>query len=143
LYYHFESKEDILRALHQQLHEFGQEALRKLGSGPVSLEQWEELIDGLIEEMLAQRPIFMLHERNQAAFESLHSEEHDAENEDMQAAFSRIFSDERVPIENRVKMASAFGALMGGVLISGEAFMDVPAGEMAAMLRDSMHRLLR
>jgi hypothetical protein len=39
-------------------------------------------------------------------------------------------------------MASAFGALVGGLFVSGEAFMDVPADEMATMLRDAVHRLL-
>jgi AcrR family transcriptional regulator len=142
LYYHFESKEDILRALHMRLHEFGRDALMGLGPEPVTLEQWEELTDGLIEQMIAQRPIFMLHERNQAAVESLHSDAHDADHEDLQAAFTRVFNDKRVPIENRVKMASAFGALVGGLFVSGEAFMDVPADEMATMLRDAVHRLL-
>src|ERR1700734_3155859 len=31
LYYHFASKEDILMALHQRLHEFGSDALAQLG----------------------------------------------------------------------------------------------------------------
>src|SRR5579871_5338427 len=43
LYYHFESKEDILMALHMRLHEFGREAVQAMGEGPVSIEQWADL----------------------------------------------------------------------------------------------------
>ena len=34
LYYHFESKDDILLALHMRLHEFGRVALLKMEEGP-------------------------------------------------------------------------------------------------------------
>ena len=34
LYYHFESKDDILLALHMRLHEFGKEALKQDGGRP-------------------------------------------------------------------------------------------------------------
>ena len=33
---------------------------------------WGRLLDGLIDQMLAQRALFILHERNQAAIEELH-----------------------------------------------------------------------
>jgi AcrR family transcriptional regulator len=143
LYYHFESKEDILLALHMRLHEFGRDALLGLGPEPVTLEQWEQLIDGLLGQMIAQRAIFLLHERNQAAVEALHAQNHEGDHEDLQAAFARIFKDERVPLENRVKMASAFGALTGGLFMAGDAFIDVPSDQMVTMLRASVHQLLQ
>src|ERR1700722_7748098 len=45
LYYYFESKDDILLALHMRIHEFGQQAFLSMGDGPVTLEQWGELVD--------------------------------------------------------------------------------------------------
>src|ERR1700758_5131163 len=73
LYYHFESKDDILLALHMRLHEFGREALLKMAKQePVTLTQWGELLDEVVDAMLAQRRLFLMHERNQAALEKLH-----------------------------------------------------------------------
>ena len=92
LYYHFESKEDILMALHMRLHEFGTDALAKMGDEPVTLEQWGALLDQIVDQMLAQRKLFLMHERNQAALEKLHSQEHDAEHEDIQNQFRKILA---------------------------------------------------
>src|SRR3984957_10615769 len=78
LYYHFESKDDILMALHMRLHEFGRVALLRMGEEPVTMELWGELLDEIVGQMLAQRKIFLMHERNQAALEKLHREDHDA-----------------------------------------------------------------
>ena len=49
LYYHFESKDDILLALHMRLHEFGREALLQIGDEPVTLAQWGELLDEIVD----------------------------------------------------------------------------------------------
>ncbi len=88
LYYHFASKEDILMALHMRLHAFGKDALRRLTEEPFSLALWSSLLDDLLDQMIAQRKIFLLHERNQAALEKLHGKEHDAEHEDLQERFA-------------------------------------------------------
>ena len=45
LYYYFESKDDILLALHMRIHEFGRSAFLSMGDEPVTLEQWGELVD--------------------------------------------------------------------------------------------------
>jgi len=142
LYYHFESKGDILMALHLRLHEFGREALLTLGTDAVTLERWHAMIDDMVDQMLANRKIFLLHERNQAAFEDLHRKEHEEDHDDMHAAFSRVFSDSRVALGDRVRMASAFGAVMGGLFLSGEAFIDVPTEQLGDLLRDAIRRLL-
>ena len=49
----------------------------------------------------------------------------------MQAQFRRILSDTRVPLEDRVNMASSFGAVFGGIFMAGDAFDDVPSTELA------------
>ena len=84
LYYHFASKDDILMALHMRLHEFGKDALSRLTEETVTLELWGQLLDQVLGQMLAQRKIFLMHERNQAALEKLHRKDHDAEHEDIQ-----------------------------------------------------------
>ena len=100
IYYYFESKEDILMALHLRLHEFGRDALLLIGKEPVTLALWEQLLDQILGEMMSQRKIFLMHERNQATFEKLHREDHDAEHEDIQNQFRRVLNDTRVPLRD-------------------------------------------
>jgi AcrR family transcriptional regulator len=143
LYYHFASKEDILMALHLRLHEFGTDALGQLGDQEPTPARWADLLDQIVGQMLAHRKIFLLHERNPAAFEALHREDHDASHEDLQANFRRVLSDERVSVRDRVRMAASFGAVMGGIFMSGDAFGDVPSSELSQILRDAVGDLLR
>ena len=136
LYYHFESKEDILRALHMRLHEFGKNALDSAGDEPMTLELWGQLLDQVIDQMLVQRKLFLMHERNQAVLEKLHSEEHDAEHDDIQNQFRKILLDTRVPERDRVRMAAAFGAAFAGLFLAGESFPDSDTAKLGDMLRE-------
>ena len=136
LYYHFESKEDILRALHMRLHEFGKNALDSAGDEPMTLELWGQLLDQVIDQMLVQRKLFLMHERNQAVLEKLHSEEHDAEHDDIQNQFRKILLDTRVAERDRVRMAAAFGATFAGLFLAGESFPDSDTAKLGDMLRE-------
>jgi AcrR family transcriptional regulator len=143
LYYHFESKDDILLALHMRLHEFGREALLKMGTeGPVTLQQWGELLDEVVDVALAQRPLFLMHERNQAALEKLHAEEHEAEHEDMQNQLRLVLADTRIPMEDRVRMAASFGVLFSGLFLAGEAFSSMTDEKLGGLLRQILHDVL-
>ena len=72
--------------------------------------------------MLAQRKIFLMHERNQAALEKLHREDHDAEHEDIQNQFRQVLADTRVPLRDRVRMAASFGVVFSSLFLAGDAF---------------------
>ena len=143
LYYHFESKDDILMALHMRLHEFGKVALLRMGEEPVTLELWEELLDEIVDQMLAQRKIFLMHERNQAALEKLHTKDHDAEHEDIQNQFRRVLADTRVSLRDRVRMAASFGVVFSSLFLTGDAFAVSTNDELGEMLRDVLHDVLR
>ena len=143
LYYHFTSKDDILMALHMRLHEFGRDALVRMGEGPVTLAQWGELLDQIVDQMLAQRKIFLMHERNQAALEKLHRKDHDAEHEDIQNQFRQVLADPRVPLRDRVRMAASFGVVFSSLFLSGEAFSSTTNEELGGMLRDIIRDVLR
>ena len=143
LYYHFESKEDILMALHMRIHDFGRDALMLIGEGPVTLELWGDLLDQIVGEMLAQRKLFLMHERNQAVLEKLHREDHDAEHEDIQNQFRRVLGDERVPVRDRVRMAASFGVVFSSVFLADDSFDSAGNGELEGMLRDILHDVLR
>lgn len=143
LYYHFTSKDDILMALHLRLHEVGRGALMQMGDEPVSLEEWGVLLDQVVDQMLAQRKIFLMHERNQAALEKLHRKEHDDDHDDIQAQFRRVLADPRVALRDRVKMAASVGILFSGILLSGDAFADASDEELGGLLREIIRDVLQ
>jgi AcrR family transcriptional regulator len=142
LYYHFASKDDILMALHLRLHEFGKDALSQMTEAPVTLELWGSLLDQVIGQMLAQRKIFLMHERNQAALEKLHQKDHDAEHEDIQNKFRQVLADRRLPLRDRVRMACSFGAVFAGLFMSGDAFEHTSDQELGDLLRGAVHDIL-
>jgi AcrR family transcriptional regulator len=142
LYYHFESKDDILMALHMRLHVFGRTALIKMQQEPVTLTLWGELLDEIVDQILAQRQLFLMHERNQAALEKLHREEHDAEHEDIQNQFRRVLADTSLPLEDRVRMAASFGVLFSSLFLTGEAFSSATNEELGQLLRSVLRDVL-
>jgi AcrR family transcriptional regulator len=141
IYYHFASKEDILLALHLRLHEFGRGALASIESEP-SPEAWAALLDGLIDQMLEHRALFVFHERNRAALEELHRDRHDAEHDDLEMRFREVLGDPDIPLRERVRMACAFGAVMGGLVLAGDVFADVPSDQLGGLLREAVDGLL-
>jgi AcrR family transcriptional regulator len=143
LYYHFESKEDILRALHMRLHDFGRDALMQMGEEPVTLALWEKLLDQIVGQMLGQRKIFLMHERNQAVLEKLHREDHDAEHEDIQNQVRRVLTDTRLPVRDRVRMAASIGVIFSSLFLAGDAFESTTNEELGEMLRGIIHDILQ
>ena len=142
IYYHFESKDEILLALHLRLHEIGRRALQQFGEAPASLEAWADLLDGLIDEIFANRRLILMHQRNASAFRLEHREEHVESNQDMVELFQRVFSDPAVPLRNRVRIISAVGAIMASLVLSGDMLKDVPPEELADLTRDAVNDLL-
>jgi AcrR family transcriptional regulator len=141
LYYHFASKDDILLALHYRLHDSLKGVLGSLQRDP-SVASWAALLDGLIDQMLANRRLFVLHERNRAAFEQLHAAGHEVEHEDFEEDFRRMLADESVPLRDRVRMACSFGAVMGGLFLGGDLFGRAPSDQLGQLLRDAVGDLL-
>lgn len=141
LYYHFESKEDILLALHLRLHDFGRDALLRIGDRPVTLRLWSEVLDSLIDQMLAQRRIFLMHQRNEAALEKLHHT-HDDRNEDILHRLQQVLSDPEVPLGDRVRMAASVGVLFSGFFLSGEGITGASDQELGKLLREVLSDVL-
>ena len=142
IYYHFASKDDILMTLHLRLHEFGKSALTAVDETDCSPETWAALLDQFIDQLLEHRALFILHERNRAALEELHRERHDAEHDDMEASFQKVLANPAIALEDRVRMACAFGAVMGALVLTGNLFAEVPSEELGGMLRGAVHDLL-
>ena len=142
IYYHFASKDEILMALHMRLHEFGKEALARLTGQTVTLQSWSSLLNELLDQMLAQRKIFLMHERNQAALEKLHSKDHDDEHDDLQQRFRQALADPSVSLRDRVRMACSLGAVFGGLFMAGDAFDNVSSAELGALVREAVRDLV-
>jgi AcrR family transcriptional regulator len=145
LYYHFERKEDILVALHLRLHSLGRDVLDQLGQIEQTLDAkiWMELLDQFIDQVLANRKLFLLHLRNQNALEQIVEHEHnDADHQDMEEQLRRFLADRALPMALRVRMACSIGAVMGTLMGPGSAFGDVPTEELAYLLRDSLRDLM-
>jgi AcrR family transcriptional regulator len=142
IYYHFASKEEILVALHMRLHEFGRVALERLTGQTVTLQTWGSLLNEVLDQVLAQRKIFLMHERNQAALEKLHRRDHDDQHDDIQARFLQALNDPSLSLRDRVRMACSLGAVFGGLLMAGGAFNDVSNAELGSLVREAVDDLI-
>ncbi len=146
LYYHFERKEDILLELHLRLHALGREALERLDdleNGQQRAAAWPGLLDDFIDEVVNNRELVLMHQRNHRALEQLQDNvRHRAENEDIEQQFRRILQNPDIPLERRVRMACSISAVVGA-LASGEAvFGEVPMDELAELVRNAVRDLL-
>ncbi len=143
LYYHFASKDDILLALHYRFHDILHGILADLAAEETSIRSWKALLDRVIDEMLINRKLFVLHERNRAAFEHLHSDEgHDAQHDDFEEKFRAVLADQAVPVRDRVRLACSLGAVMSGLFLAGDLFADLPTADLGRHLRDAVEDLL-
>lgn len=140
LYYHFERKEDILLELHLRLHALGADILDRLDQldERETVAAWPDLVDEFIDQVLANRELFLLHQRNQRAFEQLaDNERHKAENEDIEQRFRRFLANPAIPLDERVRMACSIGAVFSGLMGAsvGGVFGEVSTEEVAEHVR--------
>lgn len=142
VYYHFPSKEDILMALHMRLHQVLEQALAGLAGEESTPDTWARLLDAFIDQMLANRQVFLLYERNRAAFEQIHEKGHEGNHQDLEEQLRQVLADPAIALRARVRIACAFGAIASGVILSGDAFTAVPSDELGALLRDAVKDLL-
>lgn len=146
LYYYFERKDDILLELHLRLHAMGTTLLDELEAapdGPARVALWPRLADGMIDFMVENRELVLLHSRNRSAFEALsRSERNRQENEDLEARFARILASGAIPLRERVWMAAIVGVITEVFIESGAAFGDVPPDQLAALVRETIAELV-
>ena len=144
LYYHFARKEDILLELHLRLHALGHTILNALDAldGAQLVAAWPALLDGLIDEVVANRELFLVHQRNPGAIEALAANErHQAENDDLEQRFRAFLGDSAIPLEQRVRMAFSVGGIFGALMGASGMFGDVDPDEVAGQLRRAVHAL--
>ena len=61
------------------------------------------MLRGLVDTTLANRKLFVLHERNQTALSALHIKGHDGDHEEMEQQFRRILANGAIPARDRVQ----------------------------------------
>jgi AcrR family transcriptional regulator len=140
IYYHFAAKEDILVALHLRLHELARPVLEQLAtqSGPSG---WAAVLRGLVDTVLANRQLFVLHQRNQTALAGLHIKGHDGDHEEIEQQFRQVLGDPSISARDRIRLGCALGALLS-VLMSLNDLADLSPEVYGDLLREAITDLL-
>jgi len=145
LYYHFESKQDILLALHMRVHGLTDRVLPMLQAEADANDVWERLIDRLIGLALQNRRLIELHIRNQEAIAEIHRdaslEKHGPVRFDVEQHVLGLVRDPSLPVEGRVRRTASLGVI-AAVLLAADAFADVPDVELEPALRTVLHDVI-
>jgi AcrR family transcriptional regulator len=146
LYYHFERKQDILLELHLRLHALGRDAFEELArlEDGQRADAWPALVDHLIDQVVENRELILMHQRNSNALRELtDTERHRAENDDIEELFRRVLQSPAIPLEQRVRMTCSLTAIVGTLATGDAIFGDVPIEELAELVRVAVRDLLR
>jgi AcrR family transcriptional regulator len=142
IYYHFAGKEDILMALDSRLYDLGRDALSAVDMSETSPKVWMALLDRLIDRILEHHALFVLHERNRTAIAQLHRERHSFEHGHLEEWFRAALANQEIALEDRVRIACAFQAVMGILDLGGDDFSEIPRATLAALLRRVVNDLM-
>ena len=143
LYYHFASKEEILRTLVEPVFTLQESALKLLESKP-NREEWSKGLSAVVAWLLPQRRLFELLENNENA---LHALAQDSKNFEAHVAMHNrvdaLLSDQSTPLADRVRIAGAIGVFAGILGLSGKAFRDVPIDELLPLIVAAVNDVLQ
>jgi len=145
LYYHFESKQDILLALHMRVHSLTDGVLPMLQAEAEASNVWERLVDQLIGLALQNRKLVEVHIRNQDAVMEIHSgaalEKHGPVRDEVYEHVLGLLRDPSLPVEARVRRTASLGVI-AAVLLAAGALSDVPDVELVPALRTVVHDVI-
>lgn len=146
LYYHFESKQDILAALHLRVHGFEEDVAPLIQANAEAGNVWQRLVDLLIGFALRNRPLILLHARNQEVIAELHRgdglKKHGRPvQHHLEDLIHSLLRDPTVPVEQRVRRMASLGTI-AGILLAADAFADVTDAELETVLRGVVHDVL-
>jgi AcrR family transcriptional regulator len=140
LYHYFARKDEMLLELHNRLQALGANVLDELEAapdGPARAAAWPRLANQMIDFMVDNRELLLLHSRNRNAIENLKlsvTEDH----RDIEERFERIISSPAIPLRERVRMAAMVGMITEDFAESAAAFQDVPPEQLAQLVREAI-----
>jgi AcrR family transcriptional regulator len=114
LYYHFPSKGDILIALHLRMHELIRGQLRVISGAPPGQVAWVTFLDGLIDQIVSNTKLFLVHQRNSAALAELHLKDHGGPETEPDQLLSATLNDRSLSLDDRVRIAGSFAVVLAG-----------------------------
>jgi AcrR family transcriptional regulator len=150
LYYHFESKQDIMLALHVRMHNMTEALLPALrDSIPTDPREvglaWEGLLAALIGVALRNRRLIELHLRNREVLAELHTGEalhkHGPIEHHAEDRIRGLLQDASAPVEERVRRMASLGVI-GAILLGSDFLSDVPDGALETSVRQVVHDIL-
>ena len=126
LYYHFRSKEEILRALMEPAVDLQRELIDRI-AGSRSMEEWAATLTWMADEMFANYRVFKLADRNRSSVETLAEasaffEDHVRLHEQVEEAATRP----DVAVADRVRIVCALGCVGGFDDFGGKLIDDQP-----------------
>lgn len=145
LYYHFESKQDILLALHNRVHGLTDEMLPLLPERAEDAEAWERVVEGLIGLTLKNRRLLQLSLRAQAELAEIHRhpEKHaQPPDQGVEQRLLELLTSPSLGTTERVRRVASLGTVAAVLLLGATALADVPDADLEASLREAVHDLL-
>jgi AcrR family transcriptional regulator len=144
LYYHFPSKADILIALHLRMHELIRNQLTGLSGAAPGPEAWAAFLDRLIDEIVTNTKLFLMHQRNSAAFAEVHLKDHGGPETEPDQILIKVLNDPSRTLDDRVRIAGSFAVVMAGatMVLEGTGGEAPEPAALAASLRSAVHDLL-
>ena len=143
LYYHFQSKEEIVMTLHLPVHELMHSAMERLDgtAGPAS---WIDFLDWLIDQLAAHSRLFLMYQRNANVMGELHRKDHGGPEVEPEQLFFQRLGDPSLSLDERVRMAGSLAVVVSGAALAMQPGATAPApAELAASLRRAVRDLLR
>jgi AcrR family transcriptional regulator len=143
LYYHFQSKEDIVTTLHMPVHDLLHAAMARLGD-TAGTASWLAFLDWLIDQLAAHSRLFLMYQRNAQAMGEMHRKDHGGPEVEPEQLFLARLGDPALSVDERVRMAGSLAVVVSGAALAMQPGSPVadPA-ELAASLRAAVRDLLR
>ena len=143
LYYHFPSKDDILRALLEPMHTIVGELVERLEAAH-DAEQWAEALSWVIGMVFENVALFRVLQRNRHAMEQLHhSFEEMQDHIDMHGRVQDAVHAAASDLAEEIRMFAAIGAVTAFDDWAPKLLVEAPADTIAEELRSAVRAILR
>jgi AcrR family transcriptional regulator len=142
LYYHFQSKEQIMQALLQPFEEVVDELLTRL-EAVEGLEEWAAVLVWVIGQMERHLPLFRLLHRNRSSLEQFGlNHETDTQHMQMHERLERTVREKGTTLHEQVRMVAALAAVTGFDDWAPELLAEAPMHELVAELTATVRDIL-